>query len=183
MSPCSRRRHRQAISLYKILSEKRAAFAEGSGTEKQFVSTVRTWCESIVANGSGSGKALEQNATVARDFAKSADAISAQVGQVRQAVYDLTVTKDYTQEVRTTLIGQLTKRQRFLQELHMALDDVAKGFDSLGETKGYKGDSYPNAMGKLTTSVQGYRSQNDAVAEALASLTEKYAIKDSELTT
>ena len=135
-----------------------------------------------MANGSGSGKVLEQNATIARDFSKSADAISAEVGQVRQAVYNLTMTKDYTQEVRTTLIGQLTKRQRFLQELHMALDDAAKGFDSLGETKGYKGDSYPNAMGKLTTSVQGYRSQNDAVAEALAGLTEKYAIKDSELT-
>src|SRR4051794_28314233 len=97
---CGKEERREAISLYKVLSEKRAAFAEGSSTEKQFVATVRTWCESIMANGSGSGKALEKNATVARDFAKSADAISAQVGQVRQAVYNLTVTKEYTQAVR-----------------------------------------------------------------------------------
>ncbi len=181
LAGCGKEERREAVGLYKVLVEKRAGFAESSSMEKEMVSGAKSWCAGVVANGSGSGKDLDQNASVARDLAKSADTISAKVGELRQAVYNLAIQKEFTQDVRTTLIGALTKRQRSLQELKMGLEDAAKGFEALAQTRGYKGDSYPNAMTKLTTTVQGFRSQGDALTEAMTALSGKYAIQESEV--
>ncbi|MBZ5625344.1 MAG: hypothetical protein LAQ69_42585 [Acidobacteriia bacterium] len=182
-SGCGKEERREAVGFYKVLVEKRAGFAETNGLEKSFVGSVRSWCESLMANGSGRGAQLAQNASVARDLAKSAESISAQVGQVRQAVYNQTIQKEYPQSIRNALIGQLTKRQRFLQELRAGLDDAAAGFESLGQSREYKGDSYPNAIGKLNVLVQGYKEPGDAVADAVTALGTKYGIKDADLGT
>jgi hypothetical protein len=182
-SGCGKEERREAVGFYKVLVEKRAAFAESNNLEKDFIATARSWCESIVANGSGQGSQLAQNATVARDLAKSVETLSAQIGQVRQPVYNLTFQKEFPQGVRNALITQLTKRQRFLQELRAALDAAAAGFEALGQSRDYKGDSYPNAIGKLTTVLQGYHAPGDAVAEAVTALADKYSIKDADLGT
>ncbi len=180
-SGCGKEERREAVGFDKVLVEKRAAFAASNGMEKDYIASVRAWCESIVANGSGKGAELDKNAAVARDLAKSAENISAQVGEVREAVYNLSIHEEFSQGVKSALIGQLTKRQRSLQELRAALEDSAKGFEALGETRDYKGDSYPNAIGKLTSVVQSYHVPGDSVADAVTALTTKYSIKDSDL--
>jgi len=182
-SGCGKEERREAVGFYKVLLEKRAGFAESNGLEKDFIGSVRSWCESIAANGAGRGDQLNQNASVARDLAKSAETISAQIGLVRQAVYNQAIHQDYPQSVRDALIGQLTKRQRFLQEIRAALDDSAAGFEALGQSRNYKGDSYPPAIDKLTAVAQSYRAPSDSVAEAVTALAAKYSIKDADLGT
>jgi hypothetical protein len=182
-SGCGKEERREAVSFYKVLVEKRAGFAESNGLEKDFIGSVRGWCESITANGSGRGDQLNQNASVARDLAKSAENVSAQIGLVREAAYNQAIHQEYPQSIRDALVGQLTKRQRFLQELRAALNDSATGFEALGQSRDYKGDSYPNAIGKLTTVVQSYRQPSDSVAEAVTALAARYSIKDADLGT
>lgn len=182
-SGCGKEERREAVGFYKVLVEKRAGFAESNGLEKDFIGSVRSWCGSITANGAGRGDQLNQNASVARDLAKSAETISAQIGTVRQAAYNQAIHQEYPQSVRDALIGQLTKRQRFLQEVRAALDDAAAGFEALGQSRNYKGDSYPPAIDKLTTAAQSYRAPSDSVAEAVTALAAKYSIKDADLGT
>jgi len=182
-SGCGKEERREAVGFYKVLSEKRAGFAETNGLEKDFMGSVRGWCESITANGAGRGDQLNQNASVARDLAKSAETISAQIGLVRQAVYNQAIHQEYSQSVRDALIGQLTKRQRFLQEVRAALDDSAAGFEALGQSRAYKGDSYPPSIDKLTAVAQSYHAPSDSVAEAVTALAAKYSIKDADLGT
>jgi hypothetical protein len=182
-SGCGKEERREAVGFDKVLVEKRAAFAASNGMEKDYIASVRAWCESIVANGSGKGAELDKNAGMARDLAKAAENISAQVGEVREAVYNLSIHEEFSSGVKSALIGQLTKRQRSLQELRAALEDSAKGFEAVGESRDYKGDSYPNAIGKLTSVVQSYHVPGDSVADAVTALSTKYSIKDSDLGT
>lgn len=104
-----------------------------------------------------------------------------QVGHVRQAVYDQAVSKAYPQEIRTTLIQQLTARQRALQELRMLLEDSAAGLLKLRESGAYTGDTYPGEVTKLDATLQVYKGPKDSVAEALNDLKVKYGITDAEL--
>jgi hypothetical protein len=182
-SGCGKEERKEAVGFYKVLVDKRAGFAESNGLEKDFIASVRSWCESIAANGSGRGDQLNQNASVARDLVKSAETISAQIGLVRQAIYDQAIQKEYPQSIRDALIGQLTKRQRYLQEVRAALDGSATGFEALGQSRDYKGDSYPPAIDKLTAVAQSYRSPSDSVADAVTALAAKYSIKDADLGT
>jgi hypothetical protein len=182
-SGCGKEERREAVGFYKVLADKRAGFAASNGLEKDFAGSVRSWCESIVANGAGKGDQLTQNATVARDLARSAESLSAQVGLVRQAVYDQPLHQEFPQSVKSTLITELTRRQRFLQELRATLDDSATGFEALAQSRDYKGDSYPNALGKLTTVMQSYHAPGDSVSDAETALAAKYSIKDADLGT
>ena len=161
-------------ALVRRVSEQQAA-----EMTKDLVGSVRSWCEFITANGAGPGAQLNQNVRVARDLAKSTADVSARVGLVRQAVYNQTIQKEFPQGVRNTLIGQLTRRQRFLQEMRAALEDAAKGFESLKQSRDYKGDTYPNAIDKLSQMLQSYKAPGDAVAEAVGALTSKYSIPDA----
>jgi hypothetical protein len=181
VSGCGKEERREAVGFYKVLVEKRAAFAESNALEKGFVDSVRGWCAAITANGAGVAAQLDQNASVAQDLAKSSAAISAQVGQIRQAVYDRPIQKEFAKGVRSTLIGELTRRQRFLQELRAALQDSAAAFEGFRQSRGYKGDTYPAGIDKLTQLLQSYREPGDALAEAVTALTGKYNIKDSDL--
>jgi len=180
-SACGKQERMEAVRLQKILIQKKAGFIESNVQEKEFVSGVRGWCASITADGGGKGVQLDQNASVAQDLAKSAANVSAQVGQVRQAVYDMPVEKEFVKGVRNTLITELTRRQRLLQEIRSALQESAAAFDGFRQSRGYKGDQYPAGIDKLNRILQSYKEPGDAVADAVTALTDKYGIKDAEL--
>lgn len=180
---CGGAAHQEAVGFSRILAQGRADYAAGNAAEKDLVAAARSWSEGIIANGAGHGEQLGQNARVAADLAKSADSISAQLGQLRKAVYDQTLQKEFTQGIRSNLITQITKRQRTLQELRTALTDSAAQFQELSQTRSYKGDSYPTAVDKLSQMTQSYQTPADVVGEALGSLKTEYGIKDVELAT
>ena len=180
LSACGKQERREAVGMYKVLVEKRAAFAQNNAAEKDFVSSVRGWCTSITAKGGGTGAQLEQNASVAQDLAKSSASISAVVGQVRQGIYDQSIQEEFPKGVRSNLIGELTRRQRFLQEVRSALQDSATAFEGFRQSRGYKGDTYPAGIDKLTQILQGYHEPGDSVNEAISALTAKYNIKEGE---
>lgn len=178
---CGGAAHQEAVGFGRILMQGRAEYAAGNAAEKDLVTAARGWAEGIITKGGGRGDQLGQNAKIAGDLAKSADQISSQLGQLRKAVYDQTLQKEFTQGVRSTLITQITKRQRTLQELRTALTDSAAQFQELSETRAYKGDSYPTAVDKLNQMVQSYQAPADVVGEALTSLKNEYGLKDAEL--
>ena len=180
-SGCGKEERMEAVRLAKTLQQKSADFAAANAMEKDFVASGRSWCGSVIENGSGRGDQLKQNMAVAKDLAKSAQFISTQVGAVRQAVYDEPIKQEYPQSIRVNLITQLTKRQRFLQEARALLDDTGPGFLELGLGPGYKGDSYPESIPKLNVMLEGAASPADIVGEAIKSLKTKYDIQDADL--
>jgi hypothetical protein len=180
-SGCGKEERMEAVRFSKTLQQKSADFSGANAMEKDFVASGRSWCGSVIENGSGHGDQLKQNMAVAKDLVKSAQFISTQVGAVRQAVYDTPIKQEYAQSVRVNLITQLTKRQRFLQEARALLDDTGPGFLELGLGPGYKGDSYPETIPKLNVLLEGATSPKDVVGEAIQSLKTKYDITDADL--
>jgi hypothetical protein len=180
-SGCGKEERMEAVRFCKTLQQKSADFASANAMEKDFVASGRSWCGSVIENGSGRGDQLKQNMAVAKDLVKSAQFISTQVGAVRQAVYDEPVKQEYPQSIRVNLITQLTKRQRFLQEARALLDDTGPGFLELGLGPGYKGDSYPDSIPKLNVLLEGATSPADVVGAAIQSLKTKYDIQDADL--
>ena len=180
-SGCGKEERMEAVRFSKTLQQKSADFAGANAMEKDFVASGRSWCGSVIENGSGRGDQLKQNMAVAKDLIKSAQFISTQVGAVRQAVYDMPIKQEYAQSVRVNLITQLTKRQRFLQEARALLDEAGPGFVELGLGPNYKGDSYPDSIPKLNVLLEGATSPKDVVGEALQSLKTKYDITDADL--
>jgi hypothetical protein len=178
---CGKQEHNEAVQLGKALTAKKADYANSNKVEKDFVDSARAWCAGITTNGAGRGAELDQNASVAAEIAKSAVAVSAQLSQVRQAVDDLPLKEEYPKEVRNTLITQLTKRQRTLQEMRALLEQSAPQFLDYKKLKTYAGDTYPDGIGKLNTMLGAYKEPEDAIGIALASLKTKYGLTDSEL--
>jgi hypothetical protein len=180
-SGCGREERREAVRFCKTLQQKHADFASANAIEKDLFASARSWCSSIIANGAGRADQLDQNAGVAKDLAKSAAFVSTQVGLVRQAIYDESLKTEYPQSIRTTLITQLTKRQRSLQELRAVLDDTAPGFLELKLSRDYTGDTYPGGISKLDAMLGAAKDPTDVVGGAVASLKEKYSIQDADL--
>jgi hypothetical protein len=180
---CGKEERMEAVRLDKLLTEKKAAFAESNAQEKEFVSGVRSWSTAISTSGGGVGAQLAQNVSIAQDLAKSAASVSAEVGLVRQAVYDQPAQKEFIQGVRNTLIGELTRRQRLLQDIRMALQETATAFQGFQQSRDYKGDTYPAGIDKLNRLMGSYKEPVDAVADAMNALTAKYNIKDADLGT
>ena len=171
----------EALSLGKVLTENRQEFSGGSATENDLVAATRGWAEGIVANGAGQGAQLEQNVAAADDLAKSAGLVSLQLGQLRKAVYDLSLQKEFTQGLRSALITEITRRQRTLQDLRSALTDSAGQLRLMGQTRAYKGESYPAAIDRLAQMTQGYKPPKDTVGDMLTTLKNEFGIKDVEL--
>ena len=178
---CGKQERNEAVQLAKALTAKKADYASSNTIEKDFVESARAWCGGITTNGAGRGAELDQNASVAAQIAKSAVAVSAQLGQVRQVVDDLPLKEEFPKEVRNTLITQLTKRQRMLQDMRALLEQSAPQFLEYRKIKTYAGDTYPDGIGKLNTMLGDYKEPEDAIATALAALKEKYGLSDSEL--
>jgi len=180
-SGCGKQERIEAVQLSQVLKKNQGNFATANSVEKDFVSNARAWSGDITANGAGHGVQLDQNATVATELAKSAVAISAQLGQVRQAVYDLSLKEEYLQSVRDTLITQLAKRQRLLQDMRALLEKSVPEFVEYRHSKTYAGDTYPGGIGELEALLQAYKPPEDAVGSALAGLKTKYKLSDTEL--
>src|ERR1035437_1703282 len=138
---CGKQERIEAVQLAKALTAKKADYASSNTIERDFVSSARAWCAGITTNGAGRGVELDQNASVATQIAKSAVAVSAQLGQVRQAVDDVPLKGEFPRDVRNTLIDQLTKRQRLLQDMRALLEQAAPQFLEYGKSKAYAGDT------------------------------------------
>ena len=178
---CGKEERGEAVRLSQVLTQKQVNFASANTLEKSFISSARAWCGGITANGGGQGEALNQNAAVAAELAKSAVAIGAELSLVRQAVDDLSLKEDYPQNVRATLVTQLTKRQRSLQDMRALLEQAGPEFLAYRQVKTYKGDSYPGGIGKLDTLLSSYSVPGDDVGTALAALKTKYNLTAGEL--
>jgi len=178
---CGKAERQEAVGFCKLLKQQQAAFTSANGMESDLFASAKAWTAAIATSGSGRGDELDRNAGIARDLAKSAAMVSAQLGQVRQAVYDQQLREEYPQSIRTGLIGQFTKRQRMLQDLRVMLEDAAKGFGEFKQTAGYKGDSYPDSISRLNVVANNYKGPDDAVATAVTDLKARYGIKDADL--
>jgi hypothetical protein len=177
---CGKAERAEAVKLTRVLTEKQANFTKANAMENDLVASARAWSAGIVANGAGRGAELQQNATVATELAKSAVAASAELGQVRQAVYDMSLEEDYPQSIRVNLITELTKRQRDLQDMRALLEQSAPQFLDYRNSKTYAGDQYPGGIGKLNTMLGVYSAPDDAVGTAIADLKAKYELTGNE---
>jgi hypothetical protein len=178
---CGKQEHTEAVQLAKALKGKKTNFDGANTTEKDFIGSARAWCGGITTNGAGRGTELKQNSAVAAGLAKSAVAISAQLSQVREAIDAVSLTAEYPKTVRNELTTQLTKRQRMLQDMRALLEQAAPQFLEYGQSKAYKGDTYPDGVGKVNAMLSAYKPPDDALGTALAALQAKYSLSDSEL--
>jgi hypothetical protein len=178
---CGKQERNEAVQLAKVLNAKKADYASSNTIEKDFVNSARAWCAGITTNGAGRGAELDQNSSVATEIAKSAVAVSTQLSQVRQVVDDLSLKEEFSKDVRNTLITQLTKRQRTLQDMRAQLEQAAPQFLEYRKMKSYAGDTYPDGIGKLNSLLGMYKEPEDSVAAALTALKTKYGLSESEL--
>ena len=178
---CGKQERIEAVQFAKVLTEQKANFTSASTIEKEFVSNARVWCGDITANGAGRGAALDQNAAVAAELAKSAVAISSQLSQLRHAIDGQPLNEEYPRQVRDELTTQLTKRQRLLQDMRALLEQSAPQFLEYKHMKTYGGDTYPDGMGRLDALLGAYKPPDNALGAALAALQAKYRLSDSEL--
>jgi hypothetical protein len=178
---CGKQERNEAVQLAKVLNAKKADYASSNTTEKDFVNSARAWCAGITTNGAGRGAELDQNSAVATEIAKSAVAVSTQLSQVRQVVDDQPLKEQFPRDVRNTLITQLTKRQRTLQDVRALLEQAAPQFLEYRKMKTYTGDTYPDGIGKLNSMLGTYKEPEDAIGTALTALKTKYGLSDSEL--
>jgi hypothetical protein len=181
LAGCGKQARNEAVQLAKALTAKKADYASSNATEKDFVASARAWCAGITTNGAGRGAELDQNATVAAEIAKSAVAVSAQLGQVRQVLDDQPLKEEFPRDVRNTLITELTKRQRLLQDMRALLEQAAPQFLEYKKIKTYAGDTYPDGIAKLNAMLDTYKEPEDAIATALGALKAKYGLSDSEI--
>ena len=181
LAGCGKQEHNEAVQLAKALSAKKADYASANATEKDFIASARAWCGGITTNGAGKGAELDQYASVATQIAASAVAVSATVGQVRQVLDGQPLKEEFPRDVRNTLITELTKRQRQLQDMRALLEQAAPQFLEYKKVKTYVGDTYPDGIGKLNAMLEAYKEPEDAIATALTALKTKYGLSDGEI--
>lgn len=177
LTGCGREERAEAGRLSRTLAEKRAAYAKANSLESEMVSSARAWCGGITANGAGKGVELEQNAAVAAELAKSAADISAELGNLRQALEDQTLKKEKLQTLRNDLLAQLIKRQRALQDMRALLVKSSSRFQDFRRDKSFAGDSYPGEIGTLSAMLEAYKAPGDAVGAALNTLKSDYNLQ------
>ena len=178
---CGKEERREATTFYKVLTQKQADVAATNALEKDLLGSTRSWVESIINSGSGHGKQLEENAASAKALSQSAALVATQLGQFRQAIYDLPLKQEYVQGLRSTLINQILKRQKTLQEVRMALDGSATNFLEFARSRSYTGDTYPAGIDKLNGMLSNYVGPEDSVAKAIEDLKTKYQITEADL--
>ena len=181
LAGCGKQERREAAAFAKAISGAKASLAAADGMEKDLVASLKGWCSAIAANGGGRGAELDQNATVAGELAKSAVATSARISEMRQAVEAATITEEYPRGVRHTLLDELTKRQRLLQDIRAMLDNASAQFKEYGQSRAYKGDTYPDSIAKLDAVLSSYKPPEDAAGAALAALQSKYNFAANEI--
>jgi len=179
LAGCGRQERMEAVEFSKALSDHQVNFVKANTIEKEFVSNARAWCDWITASGAGRGVELDQNATVATELAKSAVAVSEQLSEVRMAIDAQTLTGEYPRHIRNVLTTQLTQRQRMLQDMRALLEQSAPQFLQFKNSTAYKGDSYPDGIGKLGALLRVYEAPADTVGGALTELKTRYRLSGS----
>ncbi len=180
-SGCGGAERREATSLLQVLDQKKAELAGINGLEKDLLGSVRAWSEGIIAKGGGAGKELQENAAAAKGLSDAASIVATQLSQFRQTLSSQPLKEEFPQSVRSTLMNQIMKRQKMLQELRMALQGSADGFLEFGRSRSYHGDTYPAGIDKLNSMLSTYRGPEDAVSKAMQDLRVKYTIEDADL--
>jgi hypothetical protein len=178
---CGREERREATSFVKILTQKQSDLAAINYLEKDLLGSTRAWCESIIANGAGKAKDLTDNAVSAKELAKSAEVVSAQLGQLRQEIYGHPLKQEFTMEVRANLLKQISVRQRVLQDVRTGLQTSASNFEQYAQTRDYKGDSYPPEIDRLYSKLSTYSGPEDVMGKAIKELKVKYTIEEKEV--
>jgi hypothetical protein len=178
---CGRQERREAVSFYKVLSQKGADFAATNALEKDLLGSTKAWCEGITSNGAGRGKQLEENTDSATALSQSAALVSVQLGQFRQALNDQPLKQENVQSVRGNLMKQIMTRQKMLQEVRTALDSSAADFKAFAQSRAYIGDTYPAGIDKLTSMLERYKGPDDVIARAIVDLKAKYKIAAADL--
>jgi ABC-type transporter Mla subunit MlaD len=173
---CGRQAHREAEALCQALERNQPGYGTANSMERDLVTSTRQWTETIMSSGAGHGPELAQNAAVSRELAHSADVISTELGELRKTLYDQGMKTEALQGIRTTINAQISKRQKFLQEIRGVLQDTAAQFEALGQSRQYKGDSYPAGIDRLSALLQSYHSPEDALRQAVDSLKADYGI-------
>jgi hypothetical protein len=181
LTGCGKQEKAEAARLAQVLASKQGDFENAGRTEQDFVGNARAWCAAIVANGAGHGAELDQNAAVAAQLSKMLVAASTELSQVRQPISELSFSKEYPQSVRGTLITQMTKRQRQLQEMRALLDQAAAQFLEYKNSRAYSGDSYPDGIAQMDARLKAYKEPEDVVGTALAELKSKYHLAGTDL--
>lgn len=179
LAGCGKQERMEAVQFSKALSDHQVNFSKANTIEKELVSNARAWCDGIAANGAGRGVELDQNAAVATELAKSAVAVSGQLSEVRMAIDAQTLSGEYPRHVRNVLTTQLTQRQRMLQDMRALLEQSAPQFLQFKNSKAYKGDSYPDGIGKLGALLRVYEAPADTVGGALTELQTRYGLSGS----
>jgi hypothetical protein len=178
---CGKQERIEAVQFAKVLTEKKAVFDSANNSERDLVKIARAWCGALTTNGSGRGEDLDKNSAKAAELAKSAVAISAQLSQVRQAIDAQKLEEEFSRGVRNELRGQLTQRQRALQDMRALLQEAAPQFLEYKQNKKYEGDAYPDTIAKLNAMLGTVRPPDDAVGNAITTLQTKYGFSESDL--
>jgi hypothetical protein len=173
---CGKQAHRDAVALGEILEKNQSGYNNSNGMERDLIAGTRAWTETIMTRGAGRGLELTQNARVAQQLAKSADLISAQLGEFRKSLYDQPLQQETLQTMRTAINAQITKRQKFLQEIRIVLVDTETQFRELTVRLTYRGDTYSVGIDRLAELVQPYHYPEDIVLHTLQSLRLDYGI-------
>jgi hypothetical protein len=181
LAACGKQERIEAVQFAKVLAAKQANLNAADAIESEFVTNARAWCTGIAGSGSGRGEALDQNATVAAELAKSAVAVSTQLSEIRQAIDTQSLKEEYPRTVRNALMTQLTHRQRTLQDVRTLLESSAAQFRDYRQSRSFKGDTYPDAIAKLDALLSSYKPPEAVVATALSSLKTKYDLRDNEI--
>jgi hypothetical protein len=178
---CGGAERKEAVTLCKVLTQKKTDFAATNALEKDLLESTRSWSESIIAAGSGHGKDLSGNADSAKELAQSASLVSTQLGQLRQSLYDQPLQKENLQAIRGKLLSQIQKRQAMLQDVRAALQGAAANFLEFEQSRAYTGDTYPGGIDKLNAMLGGYKGPEDLLGKAIAELKATYKIQDADL--
>jgi hypothetical protein len=181
LAACGKQERLEAVNFAKVLSEHQPNLVAADAIEKEIVASARAWCGGIKGAGAGRGVELDQNAAVAGELAKSAVAASAQLGEIRQAIDTHPLKEDYARGVRNTLMTQLTRRQRMLQEVRAMLESSATQFRQYRQNKSFAGDTYPDGIATLDTLLGSYKPPEPAVGTALSALKSKYNFRENEI--
>lgn len=173
---CGKQAHQEAGVLYQLLERNQPAYTSSNAMERDLVASTRTWAEGIMTSGAGHGTELAQSATVAKELAHSADVISTQLGELRKTMYDQALKTEDLQAVRSQINTQISKRQQFLQQLRIVLEQTAGEFEDLSQSRSYRGDTYPAGIDRIGQLLQAYHSPDDVVRQTMETLKSTYGI-------
>jgi hypothetical protein len=181
LAACGGARHDEAVRFSKTLIAQKTAFAAANAAEQQFLDQARAYCSDIVAKGAGKAADVEQKAVGAVALAQASLTPVNQLSQVRKAINDISLLQEFNGSVRGGLIDEISKRQRFLQEVKTQFENAALQLRTLAGRSDYTADSFPDEIRQLNDLLLGYRVREGTLDEAIKTVIEEYKLTDADL--